>query len=302
MHYRSLGYNALPSRSDRKAPALDTFAEFWESPLPDSAFRSWNSMNIQVMTGAHWRLAVVDCDGSRARAVWKSMCEESGWVKTWVSLTGGGGLHTWYTLPSDMSTCRSGRLWGLWNPLGGVHRGGDWELHQEVRLLADGALAVAPPSAHVLTGKPYAFLHGCSPLEIERPAMVPEWLLKTPLLPARLEAPRKSEPPPGRRTYKPTRGTYGRDEVLDAIEDKVELARSWGLRLSGGESPTGWTGCFAADRDERNASAGLHGSDGVYRDCRDGKTVSFFDLAVLLGVYPDWQTAVADLGSRFLPR
>jgi hypothetical protein len=51
-----------------KGPALATYADYWDKPLPDWVYDDWNTTNIQIMTGAHWKLCVVDCDGDEAHA------------------------------------------------------------------------------------------------------------------------------------------------------------------------------------------------------------------------------------------
>ena len=34
--------------------------------LPDAVYDDWTAINVQLMTGARWRLAVVDCDVDEA--------------------------------------------------------------------------------------------------------------------------------------------------------------------------------------------------------------------------------------------
>jgi hypothetical protein len=55
--FRAQGFNPLPSRMNIKGPALATYADYWDKPLPDWVFTDWNTTNIQVMTGTHWRCA-----------------------------------------------------------------------------------------------------------------------------------------------------------------------------------------------------------------------------------------------------
>lgn len=58
--------------------------------------------------------------------------------------------------------------------------------------------------------------------------------------------------------------------------------------------------CHAIDREHDTPSASFSPDSGVYAEMRDGVRLSFFDLAVALGAYPDWQTAKSDLASRYL--
>lgn len=305
--FRSQGYNALPSRMHMKGPALASYADFWDSPLPDATYDGWATTNVQVMTGARWRLAVVDCDGDEAHQVWRRMRNhhgQSGPTPTWVVRTGGGGWHYYFTLPADLPACPTRRLWGVWDTWAGPKHTGDWCKHQEIRLLADRALAIAPPSIHVETGSPYAFLKGRGPGDFPRPAPAPGWLLNMPaiVIPRRVEdvptLPLKRMPLES--PIRPAGAFYRRDDVLGAIADKIALARSWGLRIASQRpTPRGWYSCHAIDRDDDHPSASIHADSGVYVDHRDGVTLPFFDLAVALGQYPTWLECKDALGARF---
>jgi hypothetical protein len=304
--YRGLGYNALPSKRHVKGPMLDSFAEFWEQPLPDSVYSSWRTSNIQLMTGTHWRLAVVDCDGEEAHSVWRQMKNSQGFrgpMPTWVAKTGGGGWHYYFSLPDWLDECPGGRLWGVWDTFGGPKHQGDWQKHKEVRLLADRSLVVAPPSIHVVSDTPYYFLTGRSPSDYPRPMPAPAWLLTLPLL----GSPTLAEPLPPPRIIKPRSVPnrpagvfFERQPVLDAIDEKIALAKSWGLRVVGSRANTkGWWSCHAIDRQDNTPSASINEESGVYHELRQATTIPFFDLAVALGIYSTWQDARDDLGMRY---
>jgi hypothetical protein len=301
-----LGWQPLPSKSRVKGPDLETYADFWDQPLPESVYAGWMARNVQLMTGARWRLGVVDCDGDEARAVWARMAADQGGLpETWTVETGGGGTHTYFTLPAWIDECPSRRLWGLWDTYGGKHHRGDWLRHREVRLLGDHALVIAPPSVHVETGKPYRWAVG--PRELSRPAEAPGWLLRLPAI----VSPRVTDDLPAFRPHNPApRPTpngmsFDRDTVLDAIGPrKHEVAARHGLRLvARNPNPKGWVCCHAYDRDDRTPSASIHHATGVYHDQRDDARLSFFDLLSRLdpAAFPDWQAAVNALGSEFCP-
>jgi hypothetical protein len=306
--FRAQGYNALPSRMNIKGPALASYADYWEKPLPDSVYDEWATTNIQVMTGARWKLCVVDCDGEEAIDVWRQMLHHYGTVaETWTARTGSGGLHFYFAVPAWLDECPSRRLWGVWDTWAGTKHEGDWSKHKEVRLLADKALVIAPPSVHVTTGQRYHFLPTCGPKDFPRPMEAPDWLLNMPAI----QKPQMFDEPPAMKLARdpvktPTRPAgefWDRDEVLAAIRDKIGLARSWGLRLAVQKgNPKGWWSCHAIDREDATPSASIHEESGVYAELRDGRKLPFFDLAVALKAYPDWETAKNDLGARFCPR
>lgn len=308
-HYRKLGYNPLPSRMDRKGPALDSFAEFWEEPIPDVVFDGWASTNIQIMCGARWKLCVVDCDGDRAHDVWREIkndCGFEGPLPTWVARSGGGGWHYYFTPPAWLDEVPGRRLWGVWDTHGGPKHKGDWLKHQEVRLLGDRQLVIAPPSLHVKSGDRYHFLPGRSPKEYPIPMPAPEWLLRLPAIvsPTVIEArPSPAVRPRARGPMSPTAGSPARNDVIAAIPDKAALVRSWGLRLARDRpNRSGWIAAHAIDRDDEYPSASFHPESGVYMDCRDGTKLSLFDLAVAMGRHADWRHACLDLGDEYLPK
>lgn len=304
--FYDLGWNALPSRMDRKCPMLPSYTDYWNERVPVSIYDDWRTTNIQVITGAKWGLCVVDCDGEASHRVWRDINhahETTRTSPTWVTRTGGGGWHYWFTLPAWVDQCPSRRLWGLWDTWAGPKHEGDWVKHQEVRLLADQSLVIAPPSVHVTTGQAYEWFDRRGPELMPRPAPAPAWLLDMPAI----VNPRTTEftPPPAvsrpeKAAVRPAGAIVDRDEVIAAIPDKIALARAWGLRVAASKpNAKGWVACHAIGREDRNPSASISVETGVYSECRDGERLSFFDLAARLGVYPDWQTAKADLAARF---
>jgi hypothetical protein len=312
LFFRDRGYNPLPARSDRKSPMLASFTEFWSQPVPQEVYADWAAENVQVMCGARWKLCVVDCDGDQAHNVFRAMKrhhdpDQVGPYATWTARTGGGGWHFWFTLPDHVKTCESRRVWGLWDTWGGSTHQGDWAHHREIRLLGDGALVVAPPSLHVETRVPYAWITGRGPDELPEPGPVPAWVLDLPVASPCRGAP--SAPPgplpapPPESPLRPAGGLYERDEVLHAIKDKIALARRWGLRIASPRpNAKGWVACHAIGREDKSPSASISESSGVYCDLAQGVRLSLFDLAAALGAYPDWQAAKNALGDEFVGR
>lgn len=308
--YRSLGYQPLPSKMDVKGPMLPSFAEFWDRPLPDWHYRAdeWKTTNIQLMTGCRWKLMVVDCDGDEAIRVWeRMMAHHGGAPETWVSRTGGGGLHFYYAVPDWLDACPSRRLWGVWDTWAGTQESkpgspmkGDWQKHKEVRVLGDQALVIAPPSIHVETGKPYHFQFG--PDRMKAPAPAPGWLLKMPEI-KRPECVEKYAPPSF-----PTEGPriapgafFRREEVLAAIPSPIDVVRSWGVRVaSSGPDGKGWWKVHAFDRDDDRASCQFHDRDAVFWDGREKTTLSLFDLGVAMNHFTTWQECRDALGAQFI--
>lgn len=310
--YRKLGYQPLPSKMNIKGPLLATFADYWDKPLPENVYTlaAWKTTNIQLMTGRHWKLCVVDLDGPEAKEVWIAMVKHfGGCPRTWVAATGGGGFHFYFTVPDYLDECPSRRLWGVWDTWAGTNPmkpGGDakgnWQKHKEIRILGDNALVIAPPSVHVESGKSYDWITG--PEHMLRPAEAPGWLMRMPAIlnPACVEAftpAAFASNGPG----KPSGASYRRDDVLAAIPSKIDVAREWGLRIaSGGPNPKGWWTVHAIDRPDATASASFHDLDGVYWESRDGVKLSYFDLAVALNAFTTWQECRDALGDRFLKR
>ena len=313
-HYRALGLCPLPSRMDVKGPMLPTYAEHYRGvPVPESVYDDWRTSNVQVICGVKsptpTKVIAVDIDSEAARRVWWRICTRHAYAPgdTWVSRSGSGGWHFWFTLPEGMAECPSGMIYGVWDTWGDDGRG-RWVKHQEVRIIADHALIIAPPSIHVETGRPYCFVGCKDPNHHRLPEVAPRWLLDMP----RLVTPRCiAEPPspaPAPRKFVSAGGRfYTREEVLDAIgERKLDIAKSWGL-VTERDRPnaSGWIPCFVPGREDprhSRPSGSFHYRDGTLQDRKDLRTISFFDLGVLLGRYERWQDCRDDLGETFLGR
>lgn len=317
LRYRALGYNPIPARSDRKGPAVMDYGPYRDGrPVPTDWIEGWWTPNLQLATGCAWSLVVVDLDGAAAQAEWEDWVarrhpDPAARPVTWTVRTGGGGRHLYFTLPDWLKCFPSRRLWGRWDPE--LRR---WAPHQFIELLADRRLVIAPPSRHVETGKAYRFEPGCSPEEIAAPAPAPEWLLWMPAVVEPTGRPAGSNGSPRwagfgeaaaaayRRAVRPDRSAVfrGAIDVSRAIDPqaKLDLVRSWGLRLIGGlGGDDDWVTCRAVDRPDVHPSASFNTTSGYYVDHANGARLSLFDLGVALGHYPDWRTAMDDLRQRF---
>jgi hypothetical protein len=302
-----VGLVPLPSETDDKRPlrSLGPYGVFRASGVPDWVYtpEHWTTPNIQLFCGARsagWcKIVVIDCDGERARTVWRLLCESHGFAPdTWVALTPSGGRHFYFRLSDTVLECPTRLLWGLWDTYGDDGRGA-WAAHQEVRLLGEGALVVAPPSTHVKIGTEYAWAPGRGPLDRD-PAEAPPWLLALP----GIVAPNTEPTDPDRivprvRHVRAVGGRFSIKELREMVANnltpsqRVEYARLWGLRFAGDTpSANGWRECHRAGAKDRTPSAGFHAESGVYRDAKDGGTMSFFDLATELGAFGHWTEAV----------
>ena len=282
--YRLRGMNPLPSRPDAKRPVI-RYADLWDKPLSADEFDRLATTNIQVMTGRFWRLLVIDLDGSEAKARWAQ------WGRTpdtWITHSGGGGWHLWFRLPEAYPVPLPKAF--LWR--------GDGE-HQAIERLCDQSLVMAPPSIHPKTGERYRFLDTRhSPRKLAMPADCPAWVLRT--------RPITTQPLilaiPARMPITPARATEAtrldRDQILDAVRDKIGVAQSWGVRFAGRPSPKGWVPCHAIGRDDQHPSAAVHKESGLYVDKGSGLKLSFFDLGVQMGIYRDWRDAATDLEAK----
>lgn len=281
--YRSRGLNPLPSRMDAKRPMV-RFADYWDNPFPVAQFDRQRTTNIQVMTGRHWRLLVIDLDGAAAWDEWRRW---GSYAPTWMTHSGGDGRHLWFRLPADYpDPLPKATLWQ-----------GDGK-HIAIERLCDKSLIVAPPSIHPETGQRYTFFNQyCSPKKIPMPAICPAWVLG--LRPVEEASPKASIGSFLLPARVATHSTFGRTEVLDAIPDKIGLARSWGVRIAGGTGQSGWTPCHAIDREDIKPSAAIHYRTGYYVDRGSGSKLSLFDLGIKLGVYQDFHHAISDLGARY---
>lgn len=310
--YRGLGLIPLPSRSDDKRPTMASYAEFRNSPVPDEIYTEahWRAHNVQIMTGAKTsgsrKLVVVDCDGELAHAAWLRICKFHGYTpKTWLVKTGGGGFHYWFLLSQRIHECPTKQIWALWDTWG-TDGNGAWTKHAEVKILGDGALAVAPPSIHVETGRRYALSLDISGERniFGEVSQCPSWLLSMPRahLPrtAYDGSPKGGVGPPFSQTKNIKKcaylGSESRRVVLDSIPDKQALAHDWGLRFAGSKpNQHGWISCWAVERDGNRPSGSFHVETGVYFDFNTCESYSLLDLGVLLGHFADWRACLSSL-------
>jgi hypothetical protein len=305
--YQELGLSPLPSDTEDKRPvkSIGAYGHFRVCGVPEWIYteKHWTTTNIQLFCGAQaagWqKIVVVDCDGDEARDVWRRMCEDHAFApSTWVSLTPSGGRHFYFSLPDTALECPTKLLWGLWDTYG-TSGAGEWVHHKEVRLLGDGSLVVAPPSIHVKLGTEYRWATGRAPHE-RLIAQAPPWLMSAP----GIVSPNTDPLDIDRIVPKPRHArTHGakytirelRDMVTNSIspEQRIEFARSWGLRFATDKpSAKGWHECHRVGQKDKSPSAGFHAETGVYRDAKDGSTMSFFDLGTELGAFSHWTESV----------
>jgi hypothetical protein len=295
--YRFRGFQPLPSAPDKKRP-LVRYAQWWEDQAPSDLFDRHPSTNLQVMTGRHWGLMVIDLDGEAAIEQWPKMAPAC--PRTWITHSGGGGRHVWFSIPRDLPPMPKARLWGVWDQAAREGKG-DWTSRAAVERLCDRSLVMAPPSIHPKTGKRYRFLAGHSPKEIARPAMAPKHVLSLePMLSPRTEEPSRisiARKAPG----VPQDGRWDARSVLDSIPDKIALAAVYGLRVATRRpNAAGWCECHAIGRVDRDPSASFNPTTGRYWEPDKG-SIGFFDLLVELGAYLTWKDACNDLGSTYCP-
>lgn len=121
-------------------------------------FKHWPNANVGIVTGAVSGVVVLDVDERHGGNVSLSQLnlKFGPGPMTVEAASGGGGRHFYFRHPG-------GRL------------GNRVGLRPGVDLRADGGCVVAPPSVHP-SGRPYAWLPGHSPNEIEI-APPPAWLL-----------------------------------------------------------------------------------------------------------------------------
>lgn len=284
--YRDMGLSPLPSRRDRKAPTIE-FDRYKSEPLEPWRFDRWGTTNIQLMTGVTAygpvKIAVVDCDGKQAISKWSYICQRNSFdlSSTWSVNSGSGtGRHFYFRLPENVTSCPSRMIWGVWDTYGKDGRG-SWQKHKEIRLLADDNLAIAPPSIHVETRKRYSYLQP-KPLAADI-QLAPEWLTAMPA------AAKPSEPTLMLWQSSTSSQFLSTRQILDRIQDKLGLAQSWGLRVTGRGKESGWVSCRAATREDNNPSATFNLKTGYYDDFAAGESCSLFDLGVLLGQFSDWR-------------
>lgn len=280
------GFDALPSL-DKKP--LCRFREFWEARAPIGLMAQFPSPSVQVILGRVKGLVVFDLDGPAAIEEWHRWRGKK--PPTWVSHSGGGGQHWWYSIPRDYSRPLPKAV--LWTD------GGE---HSAVERLCDKSLVVAPPSIHP-SGRRYKFLDARhSPIKLPMPTPCPGWLLDLPditpkpvpvAVPFARPAPVAVDPS--------ARGRYRAADVTAAIPDVLALVAEWGIKFTGSQHD-GWAECHALGRPDEKPSAAVKISTGAYDDKGTGARMGLFDLAAFVGLFPDWKTAVDGLGERFRAR
>lgn len=272
--YRLRGYNPLPSRTDEKRPLIK-FADKWEACLLPSEFDRHETTCLQLMTGRAWGLLVIDLDGPEAIERWKGMGRTP---RTWISHSGGGGRHVWFTIPKQGRPLPKAILWK-----------GEGK-HEAIERLGDRSLVMAPPSIHPTTGRRYTWLdrdnsiYGCG-----MPAECPAWVLRL----APVAAPARVA-----TTTSPVGPRIDWREAISRL-DIPSLVRAWGLRTVGTPRSSGWLPCHAFDRDDARPSAAIHVDSGYYVDSGSGERMSIFDLAAALNAFPSRDEAFKELGGRY---
>lgn len=288
--YKSRGFQPLPSRTDAKRPMI-CYADLWEKRAAPDLFTRFPTSNIQVMTGRFWRLMVVDADGPAAVERLTKMGPRL--PRTWVSWSGGNGRHYWFMIPRDYPREISYAV--LWK--------GDGE-HEQLERLCDHKLIMAPPSIHPTTGARYRWAGtGQSPFKLSQPAVAPSWLIDHPGIETKPDEMLPMRPAcPSVAVSRLNGERYNWVDVLDAINDKMSLASSWGLRFASPRpNSSGWYSCHAIGRPDKNPSASFSERTGRYWE--SGRlTIDMFSLAVELGVYMSHDDAVIDLARRFHAR
>jgi len=283
--YRARGFNPLPSREDEKRPCLK-YADMWEACLLPSEFGRFATPNVQVMTGRAWGLLVIDLDGAEAVERWKTMGRTP---RTWISHSGGGGMHVWFAVPRRGRPLPKAVLWQ-----------GEGK-HSAIERLCDRSLVMAPPSIHPKTGRRYKWLDRAnSPHGVGKPADCPAWVLDLAPATARPES-CVAAFPAGLTRSAPGRDRGPRPDWRETVSrlDVPGLARAWGLRTVGPPRSSGWQPCHAFGREDDHPSAAIHVESGYYVDSGSGLRLRFLDLAVAMGAYPTVQDAIQDLGGRY---
>ena len=298
-HFFNLGYNPLPSRSDRKSPMLSGFARYrdgeriprqWIEKDPISGLDRWWGPNLQLCLGVSWKLMVVDLDGAASQVQWKTWTMRNKCQPTWTARTGGGGIHMYFKIPHECESLTSRILWKV-----------ESCSHSLIEILGDKRLVIAPPSIHVDSGLPYLWVPGRSPMEIERPPECPEWVRELTTIPEPALSPTLQHLPDKRVVLASVMGMNysGYGTVLDRLSSdrKITLARGWGLRFArSSPNSSGWISCHAIGREDIHPSASYHPESGVYWE-HGRNSISFAALAVELGAFASVREVLAHLES-----
>ena len=159
--YLARGWSVIPVEPRGKRP-LVPWTEYQLRPATveelEAWFKRWPKANIGIVTGAVSGVVVLDVDERHGGTVSLSQLntEFGPGPMTVEAATGGGGRHAYFGHPGGRVGNRVG-------------------LRPGIDLRGDGGCVVAPPSVHP-SGRPYAWLPGRSPNEIEI-APLPSWLL-----------------------------------------------------------------------------------------------------------------------------
>lgn len=242
--FRREGLNPLPCSLTEKRPKLTSYSHFFTQLAPEELFDHRPSTNLQIPCGINWNLAVLDLDNPDPSTRSWALNQN-----TWISLTGGGGIHLWYKIPREINSIQSQvKLPG--------------ENHSAWELLGSKKLVVAPPSQFP-GGHPYRWLsRKQSPLGCKRQTIPESWI-----------APEATRIPPKRFPD----FDWSKLPVL-------ALARSWGLRIVGNPNQKGWAPCKAINREDSHPSAAIHCETGYYVDLGTNTKLDFLDLAIALKI------------------
>jgi hypothetical protein len=314
--FRRHGFSPLPAYPDDKRPALDEYRCYRERPLEPEWFERpepWTNMQLLTGVSAYGarKLIVVDCDGELARErIWPEMVaanegDDGPVSRTWVARTQSGGRHFYFLLPSYATECKSRQVWGLWSTWGnGENREkGGWLPKNEIRILGDKALVMAPPSVlsapkEILQkipcnspkeeeNKSYGFIDGKCPKTWALPSTAPNWVLSL----AGISLPSgRSEPQVQHRWTRPSDGPA-------LLADKIGTVRQWGVKTVGEPDPNGWVKCHVPWRRDNSPSGSFNATTGVLFDHARGDAMGMAKLGVTMGVYPDLAAALRSLGN-----
>ena len=296
--YSARGMQPLPSDpkpADGRKKPLCRFKDYWEAKAPADLFSRFETTNIQVITGRFWKLLVIDLDGQAGRDWFWALGKPV--PRTWGVRSGSGtGMHLWFRLPPNFETPLPKAF--LWES---EARQADKTKHETVERLCDRSLVMAPPSIHPVTGNRYTWLQDdqfLPPTKMPLPALCPQWILDLPPVPPKREASHPIVAIPSAAPLTSHGGWYDWREVQAVIPDKVSLAARWGVRFTGSVS-RGWAECHAIDRRDEKPSAAVDIETGRYVDLGSGTRLGLFNLAVALGVAPDFRSAVSALGEQY---
>lgn len=313
--YESKGWKCFPSKSNKKAPLLPSYAQYWENPAPpvSELWDRWPSGNVQVVTGRNEGLCAIDCDGEEGIEQFRRWCDERGTtVRTWVvSNDGREGRHLWFLIPKALRSRPTPKrlLWGVWEPKANDGSGG-WKKRAAIEFIGDRSLIMAPPSINPRNGLMYQFHKGCDPMSMPHPAYLPAWLLGMPTMQPGVGSnpPKRGNNVPNRSGYRHVPGSLDLpcrpSDVVDAIGDKLSLARSWRLQVASDRvNPSGWLQCHDHLREDSHPSAMFNPSSGRFWRppvFGDERSICFFRLGVELGIYQGWREACVDLARTYL--